>query len=222
MIEQHQGPGWQDRVAADYLEKGLCGKLTLGANAAIVLVDLINGFTDSSFPTGSDFDSVVQSTALLLETGRKHGIPVFFTTIAFSPSMVEDHQWLKKMPAMKGLLEGTRWVSVDERIAPADNEPVVVKRAASAFGGTELMSLLIAKKVDSVIICGATTSGCIRATVVDACMLGLPAFVVSECVGDRAPEPHYANLFDIDAKYGDVVSPQEMTAALSNRGKATT
>lgn len=216
MSEKPSNQEWRKRVATQYAEKGLGGKLRLGARPAIVVVDLINGFTDKAFPAGSDLDDVVAATAALLNAARDAHIPVVFTTIAFSNAMVTDNVWLKKMPAMKGLLEGSNWVDVDPRLGRRDSEALIVKRAASSFMGTDLNSLLTAKGVDSVIICGATTSGCVRATAVDACMLGWPAFVVRDCVGDRAAEPHEASLFDIDAKYGDVLSLSQVLEALAS------
>ncbi|CAM5318058.1 Nicotinamidase-related amidase OS=Eoetvoesiella caeni OX=645616 GN=DFR37_11751 PE=4 SV=1 [Eoetvoesiella caeni] len=201
----HSQEGWA-QVATQYAERGLGGKLKHGIRPAVVVVDLINGFTDKAFPAGSNLDDVVKATTALLAAARDAHAPVVFTTIAFSNAMVADNIWLKKMPAMSGLIEGTRWVAVDERLDRRDDEAVIVKRAASSFTGTDLNSFLTAKGIDSVIICGATTSGCVRATAVDACMLGWPAFVVRDCVGDRAVEPHEASLFDIDAKYGDVLS----------------
>jgi nicotinamidase-related amidase len=143
---------------------------------------------------------------------REHGSPVIFTTIAFSPSRLDSTVWLRKMPAMRGLVEGSHWIEVDSRLAAAAHEPVIVKRSASAFTDTDLRTLLTSLGVDCLIVCGATTSGCVRATVVDGCMAGYPVFVPRECVGDRAPGPHEANLFDIDAKYGDVIDLQRASA----------
>jgi nicotinamidase-related amidase len=105
---------------------------------------------------------------------------------------------------------------VDERLAPGIDEHLIVKKYASAFFGTPLASTLTAAGVDTLIITGCTTSGCVRASAVDACQHGFHAIVVKECVGDRAPEPHLANLFDIDAKYGDVVTLEETLTYLRN------
>ncbi len=213
------GQEWRTRVATQYAGRGLGGRLQFGARPAVVVVDLINGFTDEAFPAGSNLDDVVLATSRLLAAARDARCPVVFTTIAFSKAMLADNVWLKKMPAMKGLLEGSNWVEVDPRLGRRDDEALVVKRAASSFTGTDLNSFLTAKGVDSVMICGATTSGCVRATAVDACMLGWPAFVVRECVGDRAVEPHEASLFDIEAKYGDVLSLEEALQAIVSRKK---
>lgn len=196
-------------VRALYAQRGLGGRLAPGSRPVVVVVDLINGFTDPDCPPGSDLDAVVAANRTLLDAARAAGTPVVFTTIAFAADQVEGSVWLRKMPAMKVLLEGTAWVEVDARLGRGESEPVVVKRAASAFAGTGLAALLATLGADSVIITGATTSGCVRATAVDACAAGYPAFVVVECVGDRAAGPHEASLFDIDAKYGDVVALEE-------------
>lgn len=212
---------WTDRVGSDYRDRGLGGRSARGGRPVVVVVDLIYGFTDPEFPAGSNLDSVVEATRQLLDVARAEAVPVVHTTIAFSEMHLRHSPWLRKMPAMRGLLEGSHWVEVDQRLAARSDEPVIVKRSASAFSGTDLGSLLTSLTVDSVIVCGATTSGCVRATAVDACMLGWSVFVPKACVGDRAQEPHEANLFDIDAKYGDVIALSEAIALLTkSRGKA--
>ncbi|MDO8278153.1 MAG: isochorismatase family protein [Burkholderiaceae bacterium] len=188
-----------------YESAGLGNALTPGRRPAVLVVDLIHGFTDPSFPAGSNQDEVIHSTRELLDLARAAAVPVIFTTIAFPASRLNSTVWLQKMPAMRGLVEGSRWTEVDDRLGPTPQEPVVTKRSASAFTNTDLGTLLVSLDVDSLIVCGATTSGCVRATVVDGCMAGYRVFVPRECVGDRAQGPHEANLFDIDAKYGDVI-----------------
>lgn len=198
-----------------YAARGLGGRLTPGSRPAVLVVDLINGFTDPDCPPGSDLDAVVAATRTLLDRARATGTPVVFTTIAFAAGGAEGALWLRKMPAMKVLVEGTPWVEVDERLGRTPDEPLVAKRAASAFAGTGLAALLVSLGADSLLVTGATTSGCVRATAVDACAAGYPAFVVADCVGDRAAAPHEASLFDIDAKYGDVIGLQDALALLA-------
>ncbi|HDR8923030.1 TPA: isochorismatase family protein [Burkholderia vietnamiensis] len=209
---------WTDGVGSVYRERGLGGRTVWGQRPAVIVVDLIYGFTDPSFPAGSNLDGVVAATRELLDAARAAGVPVVHTTIAFSPAHLQASRWLQKMPAMRGLVEGSHWVEVDERLGARADEAVVVKRAASAFGGTDLASLLTSLGVDTVVVCGATTSGCVRATAVDACMAGWSVFVPESCVGDRAREPHIANLFDIDAKYGDVISLRKAIDLLAGSG----
>jgi nicotinamidase-related amidase len=134
---------------------------------------------------------------------------VLFTTIGFSPSLEDGGLWLQKVPTLGDLQLGGRWVEIDERLGRRDDETVIVKKGASGFFGTNLASVLVSQGVDTVILCGATTSGCVRATAIDLLQYGWPTLVPRECVGDRAQAPHDANLFDIQAKYADVVSVEE-------------
>jgi nicotinamidase-related amidase len=137
---------------------------------------------------------------------------VVFTTIGYEPSLKDGGLWLQKVPSLGELQVGGRWVEIDPRLEPGTDETIVLKKGASAFFGTNLASILISQQVDSVILCGATTSGCIRATAIDLLQYGYPTLVPRECVADRAQAPHEANLFDINAKYADVVSVEEALA----------
>ncbi len=119
------------------------------------------------------------------------------------------------MPALRVLEAGSRWAEVDPRIAPRDGEPVIVKLFASAFFATPLASLLTARGHDGLVVCGASTSGCVRATVVDALQHGLRAVVPREAVGDRDPAAHAQALRDVDGRYGDVVDLGEAAALLA-------
>ena len=144
-------------------------------------------------------------------------MPVVFTTIGFEPNGKDGGLWIKKAPALLDLELGGRWVEIDPRLGQRDDEAVIMKKGASGFFGTNLASLLVSLGVDTVVLCGATTSGCIRATAVDLLQYGWPTIVPRECVGDRAQAPHEANLFDIQAKYADVVS---MSDAIGVRSRA--
>jgi nicotinamidase-related amidase len=208
-------PDWIDAVGTQYAARGLGGRLEPGRRPAVVVVDLVRGFTDPEAPPGSDLDAVVAATRALLERARAAGLPVIYTTIAYGAGELDSVLWVRKIPAMRVLVEGTEWVEVDERLDRRPDEPVIVKRAASAFNRTALDAMLRAAGADSLIVCGATTSGCIRATAIDACAAGWPTFVPRECVGDRAAGPHEANLFDIDAKYADVVGLDDALALVA-------
>lgn len=198
-------PGWVADTHARYVRGGLAGRLRPGHRPAVVVIDLVGGFTDPEVATGAELDGVVAATRRLLDAARAATLPVLFTSIAFTPAEMDTTLWLAKIPAMRCLAVGSPLVEVDPRLAPRTAEPVVVKKAASGFHGTDLADRIAAAGADSILLCGATTSGCVRATAVDACALGLPTFVPRECVGDRAAGPHEANLLDIDAKYGDVI-----------------
>jgi len=152
------------------------------------------------------FSSLQAPRALrLLDAARAQDLPVVFTTIAYDQGQVGSLAWLKKATGMAALEAGSRLVEVDERLSPRPDEHLVVKTGASAFFGTALASYLASRRVDTVIVTGATTSGCVRASVVDAVQHGYPTLVPRDCVADRAQGPHEASLFDINEKYGDVV-----------------
>ena len=202
--------------------EGLGGTVGLGERPAVLVVDLVTGFTDPAYPPGADLGDVVASTRTLLDTARHAGLPVVFTTIAFAPDGVEGRVWRRKMPALDCLVEGSPATGVDDRLGRRPGEPLVVKRAASAFGGTGLAATLVELGADSLIVTGATTSGCVRATVVDACMAGYRTVVAAECVGDRHPGAHEANLFDMQAKYADVVSAGQVSRMIGELAGAVT
>lgn len=192
---------------AVYARAGFGAAVRRGERPAIVVVDLTHGFTDPAEPTGADLSDVVAATARLVEAGRSASVPVVFTTIAYTPAEADGDAitWLTKAPGMRALREGSRAVAIDDRLPVGPGDHLVTKKGASAFFGTGLAALLAGLRVDTVLICGATTSGCVRATAVDAVQSGFSVLVPRQCVGDRAQGPHEANLFDIQAKYGDVI-----------------
>lgn len=192
---------------AVYARAGFGAPVRRGQRPAIVVVDLTNGFTDPAAPTGADLSSVVAATAELVAAGRPAGVPVMFTTIAYTEAEADGDAvtWLTKAPGMRALREGSAAVALDPRLPVGPGDHLVTKKGASAFFGTTLAALLTGLRVDTVLVCGATTSGCVRATAVDAVQAGFSVLVPGDCVGDRARGPHEANLFDIQAKYGDVI-----------------
>ena len=192
-----------------YAEARLGQTLELGRRPAVLVVDFSRGFTDPASAAGSDLTAEVLATARVLELARGRGVLVIFTTIAFEPSGRDGGLWLKKFPALADLRIGEPCEEIDPRLERRANETVVRKKGASAFFGTNLTAILVSQGIDTIVLCGTTTSGCIRATAIDLMQNGFPAIVPRECVGDRARAPHEANLFDIQAKYADVVSVQE-------------
>ena len=188
-----------------YAAAGLGQSVTLGSRPAVLVVDFSCGFTDPECALGADMSAAVEATRRLLDAARGKGLPVIFTTIGYEPSLKDGGLWLQKVPSLGDLQIGGRWVEIDPRLEPREDETIVLKKGASAFFGTNLPAILVSQGVDSVILCGATTSGCIRATAIDLLQYGYPTLVPRECVADRAQAPHEANLFDIDAKYADVV-----------------
>jgi len=201
-----------EQARAVYAQAGLGASVTLGSRPAVLVIDFSCGFTDPDCPLGSDLTPQVEATRRLLDAARERSLPVIFTTIGFDASLKDGGLWLQKVPTLGDLQLGGRWVEIDERLGRRDDETVIVKKGASGFFGTNLASILLTQGVDSVVLCGATTSGCIRATAVDLLQYGWPTLVPRECVGDRAQAPHDANLFDIQAKYADVVSVEDAVA----------
>jgi nicotinamidase-related amidase len=192
-----------------YAAARLGQSITVGSRPAVLVVDFSCGFTDPECTLGSDMTEAVEQTKRLLDAARAKGLPVIYTTIGFDPSLKDGGLWMQKVPSLADLQLGGRWVEIDPRLEPREDETVVLKKGASGFFGTNLASILVSQGVDSVVLCGATTSGCIRATAIDLLQYGWPTIVPRECVADRAQAPHEANLFDIQAKYADVVSVEE-------------
>jgi len=188
--------------------------VTLGPRPAVLVVDFSCGFTDPECTMGSDLTREVEATRRVLAAAREKGIPVIFTTIGFESNLKDGSLWLEKAPGLAELQVGGKWVEVDPRLERGEDEVVILKKGASAFFGTNLPSVLVSQGVDTIVLCGATTSGCIRATAIDLLQYGYPTLVPRECVGDRARSPHEANLIDIQAKYADVVSVEDALSYL--------
>jgi maleamate amidohydrolase len=190
--------------------EGFGGRGGFGRRPALIVVDMTLGFTDPESPLGSDLDGPAEAIQKVLTAARQAEIPIVFTTVAYRESdKLTAAAFIDKVPALLTLEAGSRWAEVDPRIAPRETEPVLNKLFASGFFGTGLSSLLTAAGADTLIVTGASTSGCVRATVVDALQYGFRPVVPREAVGDRDPDAHEANLDDVDAKYGDVVSVEE-------------
>lgn len=202
-------------TAEIYARAAIGGSMRLGSRPAVLVVDFSRGFTDPSSTLGSDLTTAVEATRSLLDAARARGVPVIFTTIAFEPNLLDAGIWLQKMPGLAELELGSEWVELDPRLERSEEETLIVKKGASAFFGTNLAAVLAAGRIDTIVLCGATTSGCVRATAVDLVQSGYPTIVPRECVGDRAVAPHEANLIDIDAKYADVVTLDAAIAYLS-------
>ena len=187
--------------------------LGLGRKPALIVVDMINGFTDPACPLGCDCPEVVAANVRLLREFHSSGLPVFFTTVVFH----NDEQarvFRSRINALNVLTPDSHWVELDDALEMAEGDVLVEKQWASAFHKTDLDEQLRAAGVDSLVVTGLTTSGCVRATAVDGLQYDYPVQVPREAVGDRNPDAHEANLFDLHAKYVDVVSLEECLAAL--------
>jgi maleamate amidohydrolase len=204
-----------------WAHEGFGGRGGFPRRPALIVVDVNVGFTDPASPLVCDLEDVVGAIEQLLDEGRRAGIPIVFTTVSYGEAdKATAAAFIDKVPALLTLEAGSRWVEIDPRIAPLPSEPVLNKLFASAFFGTPLTSLLAAAGCDGVIVTGASTSGCVRATVVDALQHGYRPIVPVKAVGDRNAAAHEANLRDIDAKYGDVVSLEATLGHLEEIGAA--
>jgi maleamate amidohydrolase len=200
-----------------YMKNGIGQHLQPGLRYAVLVVDFVKGFTQTGYPTGFACDAAVAQTSNLLQVARRAGVPVVFSRIVIDSARQKSCVWATKMPALSCLLPDSDAVALDARLSRQLDEIVITKTAASSFAGTDLGTVLVQNGVDTLIVCGATTSGCVRATVVDACMGGWRAFVPRECVADRAEAPHLANLFDIQSKYGEVIGVEQACQLLRER-----
>jgi nicotinamidase-related amidase len=186
-----------------------------GQHPAILVVDFCLGMTDPASPLGADMSEAIDATRELLDCARTRGLPIVYTTVVYTQGCPDGGAFVQKVPAMRIFEEGGRWSELDPRLARRTSEPIVLKKFASAFFGTNLAALLTSQRVDTVIVTGSTTSGCVRASAVDALQSGFKVIIPVECVADRAQGPHEANLFDLQAKYADVMAMTDVLAAIA-------
>ena len=179
-------------MAEFFTARGFGVPLGFGETPALLVIDFLRGFTDPAMPLGSNLDAQIAETVRLLGAAREAGIPVYYTTVWYEEKDLRDGGvWVKKQwKGASTLVVGTPAVELDPRLGRRPDEPIIVKKYASAFFGTDLVSRLNARRIDTVIIVGCTTSGCVRATAVDAVQYGFRPMVVSEAVGDRATLAH--------------------------------
>jgi maleamate amidohydrolase len=199
----------RERLAAD----GIGAATGAGRTPALLVVDLVRAFTEPDSPLGSDLGLVVTRSAELIAGARPAGVPVLF-----SVPVAEDGGWSRKIPANDLLIPGTEAVELDPRLGALAVDTVFTKTYPSCFFGTDLATRLTHRGVDTLVICGASTSGCVRATAVDACSHGLRTIVVADAVGDRSPIAHEVSLSDLALKYADVVETAAALMALRAGG----
>jgi nicotinamidase-related amidase len=204
---------------AVYERATMDNRVGYGNDPALLVVDLQEGFTDNENPLGGDLTGVIEQTNVLLDATHNGNVPVVFTRIVFThPEGYDYGVWLEKVPALNTLRAKSKWTEIDDRLYLSENDHVLDKRQASAFHETELDSMLTYIGIDTVVVAGCTTSGCVRASALDACQHGYRTIIPEKAVGDRADEPHEANLFDINAKYGDVRPVSEVADYLASVG----
>lgn len=200
----------------NYASKGMRARTGYGRRPAVLVIDFQYGMTDPSCPLGSsNQDAPIAVAVRVLAAARAAGVPVLYTRVAFRTDLADGGLFIEKVPSLRALTVGSRWVEIDERVAPQDGDYVLTKRHSSAFIGTEFQQVLQNQGIDTLITVGCSTSGCVRQTAVDANAYGFRSVVVADAVGDRSIEQHHANLIDLDGKYADVVSSEDAIAALA-------
>jgi nicotinamidase-related amidase len=199
-----------------YEAAGFGGRVGWGARPALLVIDMAGAWTTPGERLGSDLSGVTRSILALLPVARRRSIPIFFTTMAYGSAAEAGDVVCRKLPHTGEMLRGSARVQLAPELERRPHEPLIEKPRASAFFGTNLLAMLIDAKVDTVIVTGCSTSGCIRATCESAHDYNFHAIVPAEAVGDRSASAHEANLFDIDARYADVTPLKEALAHLES------
>jgi maleamate amidohydrolase len=192
------------------------GKVGFGRKPAVIVIDFTLAYTTLGSPFFAEgVVRAVRDTVPLLAAARAAGVPVIHTRVEYHPSGADGGWFVRKVPALRKMVAGEKLAQIDPAVAPLPEEVVLVKQYPSPFFGTPLAPMLAALGVDTLILAGCSTSGCVRAGALDGVQHGYRVIVPQECVGDRHDGPHDANLFDINAKYGDVVRRDEVVSYLA-------
>ncbi|MBX5489572.1 MAG: isochorismatase family protein [Chloroflexi bacterium] len=211
----------EQEMAAFFAQRGFGLRIGFGERPAVAVIDFVYAFTDPSMPLGANLDREIEATRRVLAAAREARVPIFYTVVYYEEQDLRDAGvWALKQKGVATLRAGTPAVELDARLERRDDEAIIVKKYASAFFGTDFISRLNARRIDTLLITGCTTSGCVRATAVDALQYGLRPVVVREAVGDRAEPAHRQSLFDLEQKYADVVGVEEVVAYLASRRPA--
>ena len=202
-----------------FRQRGFGMKIGFGERPVLIVIDMLKGFTDPAMPLGANLDRQIEAQKPLLKVVHERDIPCFFSTVIYEEADIKDAGiWGLKQKGAQTLRAGSEAVKVDPRLGMQPSDILLVKKYASCFFGTDLVPRLTSRRVDTLIITGCTTSGCVRATAVDAVQNGFRPMVVREAVGDRSAAAHAQSLFDLDAKYADVVSLEETLQYLKTVG----
>ena len=204
----------RDDLDANYARAGYHHRLGFGRRPALLLIDFVQAYFAPESPLYAGVEECLASALRVLETARQARVLRVFTKVEYRPGGLDGGVFFRKVPALSCLEAGNPLGGWPERLVPEPDELVIAKQYPSAFFGTSLAATLTASGVDTVILTGLTTSGCVRATCVDAMSHGFIPVVVRDAVGDRAAAPHEANLYDMSAKYADVVGEAEAVDAL--------
>ena len=198
-------------------EHGLGGTVGFGKQPALLVVDIMRAFTDKNLPFGFDLKLQIEYINALLDTAYTTNIPTFFSIVCYDDADCGDAGvWARKMNGLLELKPNSTAVQLDPRLHKQPNISIFKKKYASCIFGTDFVSRLQTQRVDTLIVAGCTTSGCVRATVVDAIQYGFLPIVPEEAVGDRSASAHAQALFDIQAKYGDVLSVSEVIEKITD------
>ena len=190
-------------------------KIGFGKKPALILIDFVEAYFDESCALYADVEKELESAIRIRDKARGAGIPVIYTNVEFNKTGLNGGVFFKKVKPLENFIQGSAMGAWPKSLNPSEDELVITKQYPSAFFGTSLSSTLAAAGIDSLIITGLTTSGCVRATCIDSCSYGFIPIVVSDACGDRHEDPHKANLFDMNAKYADVVNESEILEYLS-------
>jgi maleamate amidohydrolase len=205
----------RERDAEFFRERGFGLRIGFGKKPALLVVDVVKAFTDPQRMLGTELGSQIAAINQLLDAAHDKALPVIFSTVAYEDSNCKDAGvWALKQKGVATLMADSDGPELDLRLHCKNGDAILHKKYASCFFGTDLVPRLLAFQVDTLIITGCTTSGCVRATAVDSCQTGFRPMVVREAVGDRSQLAHDQSLFDLDAKYADVVSVDETVAYL--------
>lgn len=215
---------WISRIVSDVTQERdenykstFDGTLGFGSSLALILVDFVEAYFDEDSPLYAGVDDALASALRIRDAARSAGIPVFYTNVVYHDGGADGGVFYRKVPALEVFIAGNPLGGWPSGLEPAAGEIVISKQYPSAFFGTSLAATLTANRIDTLIITGLTTSGCIRATCIDSVSNGFIPIVVSDACGDRHPAPHEANLFDMNAKYGDVVDEATVISQLKSQ-----
>ncbi|MDB5728002.1 MAG: N-carbamoylsarcosine amidase [Noviherbaspirillum sp.] len=201
-----------------FAARGFGKRIGFGNRAALVVIDYINAFTDASMPLGSDLDAELAQTNLLIDEAHAQRLTVIYSTVAYDEDGYKDAGiWALKQSGLSTLKAGTPAVELDRRLHREPADILIATKYASCFYGTDLVARLNARQIDTLILTGCTTSGCVRSTAVDALQNGFRPIIARDAVGDRSLAAHNQSLFDLDQKYGDVMTVEEILAELRKR-----
>jgi maleamate amidohydrolase len=210
-------PTDHDDLAVNY-SGAFDGHLAFGARPALLIVDFVMAYLDKASPLYAGAEEALASTERLLAVARGNKIPVIFTNVVYQPGGADGGLFYKKIPVLRIFAKDSPLGAFPPSLEPKDGETVISKQYASAFFGTTLAPALAAQNIDTLVITGMSTSGCVRASALDALQHGFAPFVVSDACGDRHELPHKSNLFDLQAKYAEVISEHDACAFLRDRG----